>query len=114
MGAQDNQHLTDAIAVLQGASVDRLEVALRALLQAIVDSTLIRPKDNDDKVLLLFASKLDLHFFEPGCPSTEVRGADAIRSVAEGKFDGLVLNPGTREFELSREDVLDYFEVDDL
>ena len=123
METPDNQPLIDAIESLQDAFGEGLESRMRALLQAILGSTLITGdeegeptlvEDDEGNVLLaLFATTLDLHFFSAGTPSAEVRGSDVIRRVAAGDYDGLVINPGTRQFELRREDVLDYFEVDD-
>lgn len=126
MHTSDNQTLIDALGELSGASSEQLGACMRAVLEAMVDSWLITGNDEGDlsvvrgqhgrghSCLALFTTKLDLHFFDPGCPSIDMRGADAVRRVSAGDFDGLVINPGAQQFELSREDVLDYFEVDDV
>ena len=122
MHDRDNQALSDAMSQLQGALGDGLEAAMRAVLRALLESVLIAGEedgepavveDEEDRVFLaLFTSSLDLQLFFAGSPSIEIAGEEAVRRIAAGSYDGLVINPGSQQFELSREDVLDCFEVD--
>lgn len=123
MPTQDNQPLIEALARLAQATSDGLEAPMRAVLEAILASELITGDDDGEPsivdgdsgqaVLALFTTKLDLHFFAAGSASRAILGADAVRQVSAGEFDGLVINPGASQFELSREDVRDYFDVDE-
>ncbi len=124
MHTTDNQALLDALARLRDAAADGMEAAMRRLLEQILTSTFITGEedgaslvvedDDGQPCLALFATTLDLHFFSPGAPAVELAGAQAVRQVASGSYAGVVINPGTKQFELSREDVLDYFEIDEL
>ena len=117
-----NPRLVEAMRGVRDASLDGLEGCLRALLAELVLSTLIAGDDGelssvqteDEQVYLaLFTDSVELHFFGPGSRWVAIAADEAIRRVADGEYDGLVVNPGSRQFELSREDVLEFFDIDD-
>jgi hypothetical protein len=116
--APSNPGLADAArAALEGGPED--EARLRAFLSAFAEATLIAADDNGwvsadvdgEDYLALFTDLIELYFFEPGLRWTAVRASDAIAKVIAGDYDGLVLDAGPRQIELSREDVLDFFEL---
>ena len=116
-----NTQLIRAIDALHDAPEGAMQTEFRAVLDALLASALIVPDDDgeplafegeDDELLLpLFTDLLELHMFEPGAPWTELRGEDAVRRVADGDYDGLVINPRGKRFDLAREDVLDLFDI---
>lgn len=98
-----------------------LDQRLRPFLEALVESKLISGDDpfpsvleteDEEDYLAVFTDVIELHFFEPGSPWRAISGEDAVRLVAQGDYDGLVVNPGQRQLELSREDIQDFFEID--
>lgn len=123
MTPPDNGPLTRAINALFEAPATDAGRYFRPVLEALVAGTLIGGAGDDpltaegdegEELLALFTDLIELHMFEPGAAWAPIPGERAIRSVAEGDFDGLVVNPRGRSFELSREDVSELFEVDDL
>ena len=46
------------------------------------------------------------------CPPQPMAAAEAIKKVARGEFSGLALNPAGQRFELTDEDVRDFFDVE--
>ncbi len=112
--APDNRDLLQAINDLAEASQDDVDRLLKPVLQRLVGATLITERDLStvDDFLALFTDPIDLHFFEPGAAWITISAAAAIKLVARGDYDGLVVNPGRRQLELSREDVIDFFEID--
>ena len=120
MEPPDNHSLTQAMRALADAPEWETEQFLRPVLTAFVDATLIAGDDegpmmtetDDGEYLALFTDLIELHMFEPGARWITIPAEDAIRSVAEGEFDGIIVNPGGASFELSREDVKDFFDID--
>jgi hypothetical protein len=117
MEAPDNRPLVAALQALFEAP----EMNLRPALEALAASTLILGEDDEGpftveveegELLALFTDPMELHIFEPGAKWRTMTGEEAIRRVARDEIDGLVVNPAGRAFELSREDVLDFFEID--
>lgn len=99
-----------------------LDLRLRPFLEALVEANLISGDDpfptaveteDEEEYLAVFTDLIELHFFEPRCPWRPISGEEALRRVARGEFDGLVVNPGQRQLELSRDDVQDFFEFDE-
>ena len=92
---------------------DAPEERFRSLLDAFVGSTLITLDDEDeDSTLLLFTDLVELHMFAPDARWVAMPSEEAIRAVASGDFDAIVVNPGGRSFELTHEDVADLFDID--
>jgi hypothetical protein len=117
--APSNPRLAAAIESLLDAPSEELEPKLRGLLEQLAASTLIggdelEVETDEGLFLALFTDLVELHFFEPGGRWSRVEAAEALRRVARGDYDGLVVNPGRRQLELSREDVLDFFELDPI
>jgi hypothetical protein len=121
MEPPDNQPLLFALRALFDAPEYARDLSVRPVLEAFVQSTLLSGEDEegaftvdlDDGVYLaLFTDPMELHMFEPGSRWTAMPAEDAIRSVARGDFEGLIINPAGQSFELSREDVEDFFELD--
>ena len=122
MEPPDNAPLALALRALFDAPEYETDQHLRPVLEAFVPSTLIAGEDDeglftidvDDGVFLcLFTDLVELHMFEPGSRWITVRAEDALRRVSEQEFDGLIVNPAGQSFELSREDVADFFDIDD-
>lgn len=121
MDPPDNAALTALLSALHEAPEHETEHHLRPLLEALLASTLITGEDeeglfivdlDEGDFLALFTDPIELHMFEPNSRRISIRGEDAIKRIAEDEFDGLIVNPAGRSFELSREDVLDFFEID--
>ena len=123
MNPPDNSRLTRLLAELLDAPQDDAAALMKSALQTLVSSRLItgdrseEPSFEEDEeeggvLLALFTDLVELHFFDPGAPWALVAGEEAIRAVARGDWDGLVINPRGRRFTLSREDVLELFEID--
>jgi len=112
--APDNRDLLQAINDLAAASQDDVDRLLKPVLHRLVSATLITERDLStvDEYIALFTDPIDLHFFEPGAAWKTITAAEAIKLIARGEYDGLVVNPGRRQLELSREDVIDFFEID--
>jgi hypothetical protein len=116
----ENADLVRSIERLQ-AEPHRLEENLRPLLGELLVSTLIAGRDGDlltvdvdgDDYLALFTDLIELHMFEPGSPWEAIATEEALRQVAGGDYEGVVVNPRGRSFELSRDDVLDFFDFDE-
>ena len=120
--APSNPRLVEAMRNVRDASLDGLEARLRALLHELVLSTLVAADDgelssveteDENLYLALFTDLVELHFFGPGSRWVAITADDAIKRVASGEYDGLVVNPGSRQLELSREDILEFFDIDD-
>jgi hypothetical protein len=116
MEPPDNRPLLDALDGLF-ASPDRM----RPVLEAFVASTLIVAEDEDGPLTVdaeqgeyvaLFTDLLELNLFEAGSRWTTMTGEEIVRRIARDEIDGFVVNPAGTSFELSREDVLDFFEID--
>lgn len=117
----DNSALVRALAAVLEAPSGELEVHLKPLLHTLLGSTLLSgdgrhpttvETDDEEEYLALFTDPVELHFFEPGTTWRLLAASKAIEQVARGDFDGLVINPGPRQLELSREDIQDFFEID--
>jgi hypothetical protein len=117
MEAPDNR---DLIAALQ-AVFEAPEQNFRKVLETLIESTLIVGEDeegfltvetDEGELLALFTDVIELTLFEAGARWTTMSGEEVIRRVAADEIDGLVVNPAGKAFELSREDVLDFYEID--
>jgi hypothetical protein len=94
----------------------------RSVLDQLVKSTLIAAKsggelmfvdvDEEGELLALFTSPIELFTFDSGAVQTTITGEEAIRLIASGEYDGLVIDPRGNAFELSRDDIEDMFEID--
>ena len=116
-----NERLLRAIQVVVDAPLDDLSGDFRALLDELVKSTLIAARDPDTSVvetgedevfLALFTDVMELFAFESESAWVTMTAEDALRSVARGDYDGLVINPAGKAFELSRNDIEDMFEIE--
>ena len=117
----DNQLLARAMRELADAPEYDAERFLRPVLEAFVQATLIVGDDDgpitvegDDggTYLALFTDLVELSLFEPNLAWTTIQAEDAIRCVADGEVDGMMVNPAGSQLELSKEDVLDFFDID--
>lgn len=120
--APTNPRLVKAIVEVLDAPSFELDARLRPFLEALVEAKLMSgddpfpsvvETDDEEEYLAVFTDLIELHFFEPGSPWRAISGEEALRRVARGDFDGLVVNPGQRQLELSRDDVQDFFEFDE-
>jgi len=116
--ALHNQSLVDALALLRDAEYDDMGPRFRAVLDALVATTLFTFEDafveteEGDELLALFTDNVELFAFDSTARRELIRGEDAIRAVASGDYDGLTINPSGKAFELARDDVLEIFEID--
>jgi len=121
MDPPDNGPLSSAMRALADAPEYETEQHLRPVLEALVASTLITGEDEEglftaeiegELFLALFTDAIELHMFEPNSRWIAIRGEEVIRKIAEDEFDGLIVNPAGQSFELSREDVIDFYDID--
>jgi hypothetical protein len=94
---------------------------LRQLLEALAGSTFWVADDgelgyvqsDDHRILLaLFTDRAAADRFLVDAESKVMPAEEAIRRVSGGEYGGLIVNPEERSFELSAEDVRDFFEID--
>jgi hypothetical protein len=120
--APTNPDLVRAIQELFDAPTATMEAEFRAVLKELLRSTLIVAEEGGDPVsienddgevmLALFTDLVELHMFDPGSPWSTIKAEAAIRLVADDEFDGIIINPRGRSFELAREDIVEIFEID--
>ncbi len=117
--APANPGLVRAIAAMLDASDAAMDLMMRPLLGELVEATLVgardplRVKRRGQSYLALFTDVVELHLFESEEPWVAIPAAEAIKQVARGDHGGLVINPGRRELVLSRDDVRDFFDIDE-
>ncbi len=117
----DNQVLAQAMRELAEAPEYDAERFMRPVLEAFVQATLIVADDDalmtvegedGGTYLALFTDLIELSLFEANVAWATISAEDAIRSVADGEVDGMIVNPAGTQLELSKEDVLDFFDID--
>jgi hypothetical protein len=115
----DERSLAAAIASFGESTPDEMAVRFRAVLDALLESVLLTGDDSvvetedGEELLALFTSPVERFAFDGGGNDETVTGAEAIRRVAAGDYDGLVIDPNGKAFELAREDILEIFEIDE-
>ena len=120
MEVPSNPRLIKAVHTLLDAYSDDAGQLYRDVLEALVTSTLIAGDDGepatvdteDGEMLAVFTDLVELSTFDADLAWKAPAGEEAIRLVASGDYDGLVVNPAGRSFELSKDDVIDLFEID--
>ena len=120
--APSNPRLLNSIRELNDSSVEDMERCLRVALNSLLESELVvgeedgEPStfetDDEELMLALFTDLIELHMFAPGSPWKAMEAGDALRQIKEGEYDGLVINPSGVSLALSRDDVLEFFEID--
>jgi hypothetical protein len=115
---EENRALVDGIARLAEAGPDEIAVRFRAVLDALIETSLLTTAGavvetmDGEEFLALFTDPVELFGFDESGAQELITGEEAIRRVADGDYDGLVINPNGAAFELTREDILEIFEID--
>src|SRR5215472_1739952 len=113
VATHDDRSLAAAIARFVEAPHDEMAVRFRAVLDALLESALLTGDDSvvetedGEELLALFTSPVERFAFDGGGSEETMTGAEAIRRVAAGDYDGLVIDPSGRAFELAREEILE-------
>lgn len=123
--APTNPRLVRAIAAMLDAPDEAMDLMMRPLLGELVEATLVAATSSGparaprtvrrrgQPHLALFTDAVELHLFASGEPWIALRADEAIKRVARGDYGGLVVNPGPRELVMSRDDVRDFFDIDE-
>ncbi|MFO0727568.1 MAG: SseB family protein [Myxococcota bacterium] len=116
----ENQALLEAFEEFLDAEEEEAAEPLRAFLSALAEAQLWVAEDTELAYFETKARQIFLAVFTDSAgakafaPHHEVRrmpGAEAIKKVARGEFSGMALNPAAECFELSAEDVRDFFDI---
>lgn len=107
----DNAPLSSAIAALLEDQSGNPGPLFRAVLDALLKSTLLTCESDED-YLPLFTHVVEMFAYDADAERSSITGEEAIRRVAAGDYEGLVIDPAGKSFELSGEDIEDMFDID--
>lgn len=113
-----NPRLVRALAAMLDAPEAMMDGLMRPFLNELVEAWLVTGREplivrrGADRYLALFTDVVELQLYEREEPWTVLRADEAIKQVARGDYGGLIVNPGPRQFQLSRADVADFFDID--
>jgi type III secretion system (T3SS) SseB-like protein len=119
VATRPDRSLAAAIELLAEAGPDEISVRFRAVLDQLIKAKLLIGEDSivetedGEELLALFTDPVELFAFDTSGAQETITGEEAIRRVADEDYDGLVINPKGRSFELAREDILEIFEIDE-
>ncbi len=115
-----NEALLEALEDFLDSDEEEAAEPLRDFLSAFAGSQLWVAEDgelayfetkNKQFFLALFTDLEEAKAFAPKHQPRPMAAAEAIKKVARGEFSGLALNPAGQRFELTDEDVRDFFDV---
>ena len=118
--SHENEELLAALEDFLGAEEEEAFEPLRDFLGSLIASRLWVADDGElayfetkarQIFLAVFTDVSQAKAFAPKHEPRAIGGADVIKKIARGEYSGLALNPADHCFELSAEDVRDFFDV---